>query len=140
MWNVYRLSISSIQFQSTMSWCEFAASRSTGLRVYAGAHILIRFLTSPIGLELLDNASLVERGCGTGAVGSVAAVTANVKQVVVTDGDPRACELAKLNINHLVHERKPLLPATAMQMYWGNDPVPQAFDIGIGCELMYYKT
>ncbi|KDO29259.1 hypothetical protein SPRG_19922 [Saprolegnia parasitica CBS 223.65] len=114
---------------------------ATGLRVYAGAHVLARFLGSTPGRALLHDARLVELGCGTGAVGSVTAVTASVKKLLVTDGDARAVALAQRNVQHTVHAAKPALDTSASQLLWGPGPSTVGdFDIVIGCELMYYKT
>ncbi|OQS01665.1 hypothetical protein ACHHYP_00416 [Achlya hypogyna] len=114
---------------------------ATGLRVYAGAHVLARFLASPAAAALLRDASLVELGCGTGAVGAATAVAAPLKRLLVTDGDERACALAQRNVETTVATAKPALPAAAAQLLWGAASYDVGrFDVAIGCELMYYKT
>ncbi|KAF0694422.1 Aste57867_14719 [Aphanomyces stellatus] len=120
---------------------------STGLRVYSGAHVLTRFLGSVDGRALLDGQRVVEIGCGTGAVGCVAAVRTDVAHMTLTDGDARACALAQRNLEHVVRPAKPNLPTACHVVRWGRSTPPSTtdlngipFDVVIGCELMYYQT
>ncbi|KAF0694421.1 Aste57867_14718 [Aphanomyces stellatus] len=118
---------------------------STGLLVCAGAHVLTRFLASADGVALLDGKRVVELGCGTGAVGCVAAVRANLSHLTLTDGDSRACALAKRNLDHMVRPTKPSLETECHQLLWGATTFPTTTplvpcDVVIGCELMYYQT
>jgi hypothetical protein len=116
---------------------------ATGLRVYAGAHVLAHFFASPVGSMLLKGQRIVEIGCGTGVVGCLAAVSSEIRSLTLTDGDFRACALAERNLDHLVRSNKPLLPVLCKQLYWGGTFSEQnvvEHDIVIGCELMYYKT
>ncbi|RQM29550.1 hypothetical protein B5M09_000547 [Aphanomyces astaci] len=106
---------------------------STGLRVYSGAHVMARFLASTDGLALLDGKRVVEATMNADR---------NVSDLVLTDGDERACELARRNLDHVVHPIKPELSTACHQLYWGAayPPPSDHFDVVLGCDLMYYQT
>ena len=133
-------------------------SDSTGLRVYAGAHVLIRFLGSEHGRALLLDQDVVELGCGTGVVGCVCYETTGIRQMLLTDGSVEACEIARLNVSQLKSElEKKYSPEFVdenflqiEQLLWGDSESvagilqkycnDRPFTVAIGCELMYYKT
>ncbi|CAK4084304.1 unnamed protein product [Aphanomyces euteiches] len=131
---------SSVSFNQLCLSSNSEAGDATGLRVYSGAHVLTRFLSSTQGLPLLDGKRVVELGCGTGVVGCVVAVNANLSQLVLTDGDERSCALAQRNAECIVHPVKGALKVTTQQLLWGGSPLESTFDVVIGCELMYYQT
>lgn len=136
-------------------WPEFnqkcALSKSiegdcTGHRLYAGAHVATRFILS--FCDLVQNASVIELGCGTGIFGIFALKFGRPKKVVLTDGMESTLEIAKRNISHLL--TIPNYDQNVLKLEWDvkddiirakellNDGQP--FDIVLGCELMYYRT
>ncbi|ETW01786.1 hypothetical protein H310_06367 [Aphanomyces invadans] len=119
-----------------------ASQDSTGLRVYSGAQVMARFLASADGLALLRGKRVIELGCGTGVIGCVAGARAILSDLVLTDGDERAVALAQRNLEHVVHSIKPELSTACRQLYWGASYPPSlgAFDVVLGCDLMYYQT
>lgn len=54
------------------------------------------------GKKLTLNANVVELGCGTGCVGLVGTGFLDIKSLLLTDGNPQAIQIARLNINQLV--------------------------------------
>jgi predicted nicotinamide N-methyase len=110
---------------------------STGLRIYGGSHVLIRFLRNH--LEILNEKRVCEIGCGIGAVGLSCALFASPSCLVLTDGNPEAIAITSQNAALLnVCDR-----VTISTFLWDRENlgslVCHDYDILIGCELMYYK-
>jgi len=89
---------------------------ATGLRVHAGAHTLIRFLICY--KFLFCGKSCCEIGTGSGLVGIISAKYINDLSIILTDGDPRAIELAKINANILGLKNNPKLHVASLD--WGD--------------------
>lgn len=138
------------------------------LRVYSGSQILIRFLTSVLGELLTNGRDVVELGCGTGCVGVVFGNGfLNLRSLLLTDGNPHAIEIARLNIKSIKSSRNDQivsLPSSHVLMpvpssciihceeyLWSFSPKVSAsvykhfndgkpYNIVLGCELIYYRT
>eukprot|EP01031_Cornospumella_fuschlensis_P038244 gene38244-46473_t len=120
---------------------------NTGQRLYAGAHVAIRFtLFAPID-NLLHSNNIVELGCGTGCFGLITALNSDVKSLLLTDGTDNTLSIAHMNKRHLLPDSKNVI---IQKLTWGdseqvsrvikeyNGDLP--YDVVIGCELMYYLT
>jgi len=121
---------------------------STGKRMYAGAHVAIRFLAAHS--ELLLNRSVIELGCGTGAVGLLANEHANIRKLVLTDGNRDTLVITERNI-HKFNESKldTAIKVDDQLLIWGCDVDianvismnnDNPYNVVVGCELMYYQT
>ncbi len=120
---------------------------STGLRLYSGAHVAIRLLV--YYSEMLAAKSVVELGCGVGALGLVGCSTSNFHRLVLTDGEITTKNLVDANIS-VIYKEELRHKIKYAQFSWGcqetitslkrqfNEDRP--FDVVIGCELMYYRT
>lgn len=122
---------------------------STGCRVYVGAHVLIRFLTSSIGFRLTNDRSVVELGCGTGIVGILGFKLNHFRNIVISDGNSKACSITSLNLAKFNYQNDasirccnfPWTNSSALlsdmfESYNSGNP----FDVVIGSELVYYRT
>lgn len=130
---------------------------STGKRMYAGAHVAVRFYYK---YRLwFENHVVVELGCGVGVVGSLLVHFSDVGRVVLTDGNEDSLIMATNNSRKILASN-PLSHISdrlyTKHLYWiesidsqisphissflatTNNSKP--FDIIIGCELMYYST
>ena len=72
---------------------------STGLRIHAGAHVLVRLIASQ--KDIIKDKKCCELGCGTGLVGLAVMKHLDLNAMYITDGDSRAIELSRLNIEAL---------------------------------------
>lgn len=120
---------------------------STGKRMYAGAHVSIRFLTS--FKDLVHQKTVIELGCGTGAVGLLANSQAKMSTLLLTDGNSDTLEITAKNISIICNTSESSIHIKTQQLLWGNQiHVNKAisansssqFDVVLGCELMYYQT
>lgn len=137
---------------------------STGLRVYAGCHVMIRFLVA-YGDELVRDKRVVEIGSGVGLLGLVGMSLTKPRMLVCTDGELGALRIIDKNIDILYRDEPLRQESTcSRQLLWGDDQMiadvlispssycdpestsscsyscSMAFDVVIGCELMYYRT
>ena len=137
---------------------------STGLRVYAGCHVMIRFLVA-YGDELVRNKRVVEVGSGVGLLGLVGMSLTEPSMLVCTDGEQEALCIIDKNIDILYRDVPLRQESTcSRQLLWGDEQMiadvlispssssscdpestsscsrSRAFDVVIGCELMYYRT
>lgn len=145
---VYQLSAQEFQLQCLSSNRD--AGDSTGLRVYSGCHVAIRLLISLP--ELIDGKSIVELGSGVGVCGLLGCYYIHPKRLVLTDGESRALDTIRLNIDHFSTNIPNVTNnATCRLLRWGmnedisatlqQDPDSEGgFDVVLGCELMYYST
>lgn len=133
-------------FNQNCSTASSKVSDSTGQRMYAGAHVAVRFLVQhPF---LLDGQSVVELGCGTGVVGLLAMLHCKISALLLTDGMPATLEITNKNIDHLLNGSPSRQHTDSMHLEWGDLRAAQLaqllnhkpFDVVIGCELMYYRT
>lgn len=134
---------------------------NTGLRVHKGAHVACLYLKHL--KEFLYNKRILEIGCGVGILGVFVANNISIDSIVLTDGNMSACRLAAMNAHHLnmpdkvvshINDDKVDLDRDGGQikgrvhvqnLSWTEDDVAQlksqhAFEVIIGCELMYYKV
>lgn len=124
-----------------------SAGDNTGLRLYTGAHVAIRFLHHLRAIA--HRKSVIEIGCGIGGVSAISFQTCDLLRLVLTDGNPMIQKALKLNI-HQILRAKSSSEVFCTELVWGNDmnlrnvlskyneSLP--FDIVIGSELMYYQT
>jgi 2-polyprenyl-3-methyl-5-hydroxy-6-metoxy-1,4-benzoquinol methylase len=110
-------------------------SDSTGLRIYAGAQVFIRFMARYP--EFLENQRVCELGCGVGAVGLCCCLLCSPQSILLTDGNESAMAMVEKNI----HEFQVSNIARCQQLLWGSTECAELhqFDVVIGCELMYYQ-
>ena len=141
-------------------------SDSTGKRLYAGAHVAVRFLWHY--RALFENRSVCELGCGIGALGLTVAKNCPIRCLILTDGNSETVNsITSHNIKHFYsngwiktvevakkeenwNSEKLSSIVDCSQLSWGsqNDCMNlrtrfnngDIFDIIIGCELMYYLT
>jgi hypothetical protein len=130
------------------------AGDSTGLRVYAGSHLIVRFLVQYN--ELMNGKSIMELGCGIGGVGLLGTTFCSPELLVLTDGSSRTYGILQKNID-LVQEGRGADAFTCLRtpLSWGNDieiavaqqlcadntsSVNLRYDVVLGSELMYYST
>jgi hypothetical protein len=73
------------------------AGDSTGLRVYAGSHLIVRFLVQYN--ELMNGKSIMELGCGIGGVGLLGTTFCSPELLVLTDGSSRTYGILQKNID-----------------------------------------
>lgn len=135
---------------------------STGLRVYAGCHVMIRFLVT-YGDELVRGKRVIEIGSGVGLLGLVGMSLTEPRMLVCTDGELEALCIIDKNIGILYRDEPLRRKSTcSRQLLWGDEQMiadvlispsssspcdpgstsscSRAFDVVIGCELMYYRT
>eukprot|EP01039_Chlorochromonas_danica_P005845 gene5844-6437_t len=137
-----------VEFNQNCSSSSSQQSDQTGQRMYAGAHVAIRFLVNHP--ELVEGQSVIELGCGTGVFGLLAYQHSVMKRLVLTDGIASTLHITQQNISHLLPSSTRQSPVTACQLAWDNQEDIQAvkknlnegrgYDVVLGCELMYYKT
>lgn len=108
---------------------------STGLRIYAGAQVFIRFMERYS--ELFQNQRICELGCGIGAVGLCCCLLCSPESVLLTDGNENAMRMVEKNIQ----EFQVTHLARSQQLIWSltDSEELRQFDVVIGCELMYYQ-
>jgi predicted nicotinamide N-methyase len=120
---------------------------STGKRMYAGAHVAIRFLT--IFKDLIKNKTVIELGCGTGAVGLLANSQARMSRLLLTDGNSDTLHITSKNVSLLCDSPESSSHIKTQQLLWGDNlhinaaimaNTTKQFDVVLGCELMYYQT
>jgi hypothetical protein len=121
---------------------------STGLRVYSASHILLRFLCSNECDPLVRLKSVVELGCGTGAVGLLSHRHLQYENLLQTDGNDIAIQLCQKNHEKLLVQYDSRV--SCQRLLWGamtdiqnilnkyNHSKP--FDVIIGSDLMYYNV
>jgi predicted nicotinamide N-methyase len=110
-------------------------SDSTGLRIYAGAQVFIRFMARfP---EIFENKKIIELGCGIGAVGLCCCLLSSPQSILLTDGNESAMSMVEKNINEFQVSQI----ARCQQLLWSLTEGAEShqFDVVIGCELMYYQ-
>ena len=81
-------------------------------------------------------------------MGILARKNLDLEKIVLTDGSPDACTLAKLNIKTNITDAENIdccqllwgLPETDMEVFLGNENATRSFDIVLGSDLMYYRT
>jgi len=132
---------------------------NTGMRMYAGCHVMIRFLVT-YGDELVRNKRVVEIGSGVGLLGLVGTSLTEPIMLVCTDGELEALQIIDKNIGVLYRDIPRRKERTcSQQLLWGNERMiadvltshchsscdpdstsSRVFDVVIGCELMYYRT
>lgn len=137
-----------VDFNHNCSSSSSLQSDQTGQRMYAGAHVAIRFLVHHP--ELVEDQSVIELGCGTGVFGLLAFQHSAMKRLVLTDGIADTLRITQQNISHLLPSTTRTAPVTACQLAWDSLEDIQAvrtnfnegrgYDVVLGCELMYYKT
>lgn len=121
-------------------------SDCTGQRLYAGAHVGLRYFLHY--RELFDGCNVLELGCGTGAVGLLLYAHTTLASLHLSDGNQDTLAITDLNIKHLLEHHCPMknfCTVTRGVLYWTSTAptVPldlELFDVAIGCELMYYLT
>ena len=124
-----------------------AAEDTTGLGVWPASLILARWLVTQ-RKELLDDATVVELGCGCAVPGLAAALHGRPKAVHLTDLNPEtlanAQENVQLNKEHfLVPDTAACVHVTAMD--WGDEAsypagAMGAVDVVLGSDLVYQKS
>lgn len=95
---------------------------NTGARLWSCAQTLVEWLERE---GTVKGKSVVELGCGTGAVSVACSVLGG--RVVATDGNPDTVALARQNFRDCRVYR------------WGDD-FGEKFDVVVGAELFYYNT
>ncbi|CAD7698794.1 unnamed protein product [Ostreobium quekettii] len=116
----------------------------TGLMRWEGSAALARFIAS--SKSLLLNKSVLELGCGTSPLPSLAALAAQPTKVYVTDGSPNVVNMAERNIIGncgIVDTSR----AQFRVIEWGNNEqiedivqeVPSGFDVVLGADVLYSK-
>jgi predicted nicotinamide N-methyase len=152
--SVYQLTAA--EFQSQCLSSNRSAGDSTGLRTYSGAQVAVRHLVKHS--ELIESANVVELGSGTGVFGLLGCSKGNVRRLVLTDGEERACQVINKNIEYINATTPDQIRQTSSAVLkWGNvlsiTEVLQMlneqdiqsdkslhFDVVLGCELMYFNT
>ncbi|GAB5035308.1 methyltransfer with n-terminal ankyrin repeats [Nannochloropsis oceanica] len=124
-----------------------AAEDTTGLGVWPASLILARWLVIQ-HKELLDDATVVELGCGCAVPGLAAALHGRPKVVHLTDLNPETLANAQENVqlnkeSFLVPDAAARVHVTAMD--WGNKASYPAGAIGsvdvvLGSDLVYQKS
>lgn len=155
-------SLYQIKYSRFNSLCQQGVgSDYTGLRLYAGAHVAIRFLVSfP---KLLEGKAVIEIGSGIGAVGLITFKCVNMKKLVLSDAEESALSLCRRNVEQIFNQPSKdgdknfnrlltnQIPITCEVLRWTSEGeyvrtfINRAnsgafFDVVIGCELMYYRT
>lgn len=152
--SLYQLSLKSFHHEclSASSSAQHVGSEdSTGKRLYAGAHVAVRFFAKLKGL--IFDRRVIEIGCGTGIVGALIAKLCQSKRMVLTDGNPDTLVGTHLNAHHISDKSGNI---SVDQLCWSTDDFTapsqqirgiftahndsQPFDIVLGCELMYFST
>lgn len=124
-----------------------AAEDTTGLGVWPASLILARWLVTQ-RKELLDDATVVELGCGCAVPGLAAALHGRPKAVHLTDLNPETLANAQENVQ--LNKEHFLVPDTATRVHvtamdWGDEasypagPVG-AVDVVLGSDLVYQKS
>lgn len=122
----------------------------TGLRIYPGAHVLVRLLshTHEVNAVFFQGKRCLELGCGAGVV-TVASLLGSLPDLyVATDGNADCIKLVERNVARLCGGR-----ASACHLYpmkWIDNDIDHvlhrvgaghnSFSIAIASELMYYNT
>ena len=124
-----------------------AAEDTTGLGVWPASLILARWLVTQ-RKELLDDATVVELGCGCAVPGLAAALHGRPKAVHLTDLNPETLANAEQNVQ--LNKESFLVPDTAAHVHvtamdWGNEAsypagAMGAVDVVLGSDLVYQKS
>jgi len=124
-----------------------AAEDTTGLGVWPAALILARWLVTQ-RKELLDDATVVELGCGCAVPGLAAALHGRPKAVHLTDLNPETLANAQENVQ--LNREHFLVPDTAARVHvvamdWGDESsypagAVGAVDVVLGSDLVYQKS
>ena len=127
---------------------------NTGLRLYSGTHVGIRFVLSLP--HFVKDKSICELGCGIGAFGLLVNMRGKISKIVLTDAEESTLKLCKENIALVSQQYKCELESRNSSILCEtlrrseeehilheflrdtNNGAP--FDVIIGCELMYYRT
>lgn len=159
--NFGEVSLYQLSFEATNKQCAHdAASTSdddqTGLMVYAGAPVAVRHMH--VWRHLLAGKHIIELGCGVGAVSLVGCSTSmeSIRGLCLTDGNIKPLVIARDNIQLMYGTNPPMCDKISCEvLLWGNSACIDAlkvlrgdrskdsggaFDIVLGCELMYYNT
>jgi predicted nicotinamide N-methyase len=120
----------------------------TGLNLWPGGQVLGSYILSTAGRALVKDKTVVELGCGAGLLGPVL-ILAGASHVVLTDCNPLALELTKLN---MARNQSAIAGALAGQkmgscsvepLDWcqwgcgGHDLNGEAFDLIVASDVMY---
>ncbi|RYY87416.1 hypothetical protein EON63_04045 [archaeon] len=136
------------KFNQICSSSSSETNDNTGQRLYAGAHVAIRFIVHLPIADLLDKAKVAELGCGTGCFGLMALSNSGADSLLLTDGTENTLSIAHFNKKHLLPNSTKDIDICKLE--WGDTEQITAainkyncnrpFDIVIGCELMYFLT
>ena len=129
----------------------------TGLRVWEAAPVMIRHLQRN-SETFLDNRSVLDLGCGTGAVGLAAAAIGDQTTVVLSDADSKASissdhgweegsVLQVLQHNVELNAQSVRDAVTTAELQWGHRPhidtllsrFPSGFDTIVASDTLYYR-
>mmetsp|Transcript_38840 Transcript_38840/g.99302 ORF Transcript_38840/g.99302 Transcript_38840/m.99302 type:complete len:337 (+) Transcript_38840:250-1260(+) len=118
---------------------EASINGSTGTEMWRVAEHLVRVFEHELEPGMLYGKRAIELGCGCGVLGIAIAVLSQGKaQVILTDHDVRALEMAKLNVelNNLSH------CVQVRRLVWGSSVASLVqngcFDLILGSDIIYH--
>lgn len=133
---------------SFLSKCTDTSNDSTGLRVYVGSNVFVRFLHAYASVIFAGDVERdgIELGGGVG-LNTVALNRCNInfRSLICTDGNSRAVEIAKKNISIKTETSSGTMMSCA-ELLWNELEVENfmaerdRFQVVYGSELFYYQT
>jgi precorrin-6B methylase 2 len=124
---------------------QFEVACRTGLRVYEGSRACCSLMelssfSSMVGMSHVEN--VIEIGCGCGLVGILYKILFPQSRILLTDGERLAVERTKRNVVKTFGSEAVNTEVFSWDVTSASNLVARygAFDLCIGCELIYFKV